>query len=802
MGQPRRLKQNQRLSMAQKNANDKQWYKEQADLLEAEHDNLNSANGGVSEYKRMKVNYDLFNNILNKEDFAYVCTPFGAEVGQLPADMVNRDISSGKIKAILGMEMKRPFSWKVIAVNSEATTRKETEEFNQHKQWVNDMVMMPIRQEEAIKAQQQARGRELNEQEQDQIRTQIEQAVAARTPASIRRMMQREHQDPAEVLGHQLLEYVMQKCEIKRKFNDMFKHAMISAKGVMYVGLFNGEPHAWNVNSADFCPDTDSNVQFTEDGEMASCRYHMRPSQIVALFNDELNQTEIDELYEQYHTYQTSFVADNLFAFEEFRDDENAHTIPVLHTVWRSLTKYGFLTYLDDEGVEQMMTVDENYRFNPDHGDVDIEWKWLPEVYETWKIGKDMYKKMQPLPGQVKDVDNMYNCKLPYYGAIYDNMNSKPTALMDRLKVYQYYYNIVMYRLELLLASDKGKKILMNINAVPDSAGMNLEKWQYFFESSPWAWFDPDEEGMEYSDVNTMAKVLDLSVASDIGKYIDIAEYLKKQAGESVGITPQVEGQIGPNEAVSNTRQNIIQSSHILEPYFELHNHVKKNVLQALLETAKIAYHNSSKKVLSYVLDDLSLRMLTIDEELLDNSTYGLFVSNSSKAEEAKETIRQFAHAALQNQKVELSDVISVIRQDGIVEAEETLKDAENERRKQLQAQQENLERIRNEEAKAAREFEKEKMAHELEAIVLKEEERRKTVLLGGALTGMSFNPESDRDEDGVNDFFEIAQDGLNAELEVSKQRLEEEKLAHQKQMDREKLSLERAKLEKTGSKN
>jgi hypothetical protein len=802
MGQPRRLKQNQRLSMAQKNANDKQWYKEQADLLEAEHDNLNSANGGVSEYKRMKVNYDLFNNILNKEDFAYVCTPFGAEVGQLPADMVNRDISSGKIKAILGMEMKRPFSWKVIAVNSEATTRKETEEFNQHKQWVNDMVMMPIRQEEAIKAQQQARGRELNEQEQDQIRTQIEQAVAARTPASIRRMMQREHQDPAEVLGHQLLEYVMQKCEIKRKFNDMFKHAMISAKGVMYVGLFNGEPHAWNVNSADFCPDTDSNVQFTEDGEMASCRYHMRPSQIVALFNDELNQTEIDELYEQYHTYQTSFVADNLFAFEEFRDDENAHTIPVLHTVWRSLTKYGFLTYLDDEGVEQMMTVDENYRFNPDHGDVDIEWKWLPEVYETWKIGKDMYKKMQPLPGQVKDVDNMYNCKLPYYGAVYDNMNSKPTALMDRLKVYQYYYNIVMYRLELLLASDKGKKILMNINAVPDSAGMNLEKWQYFFESSPWAWFDPDEEGMEYSDVNTMAKVLDLSVASDIGKYIDIAEYLKKQAGESVGITPQVEGQIGPNEAVSNTRQNIIQSSHILEPYFELHNHVKKNVLQALLETAKIAYHNSSKKVLSYVLDDLSLRMLTIDEELLDNSTYGLFVSNSSKAEEAKETIRQFAHAALQNQKVELSDVISVIRQDGIVEAEETLKDAENERRKQLQAQQENLERIRNEEAKAAREFEKEKMAHELEAIVLKEEERRKTVLLGGALTGMSFNPESDRDEDGVNDFFEIAQDGLNAELEVSKQRLEEEKLAHQKQMDREKLSLERAKLEKTGSKN
>ena len=77
----------------------------------------------------MKINYDLFNNKLNLKDFESVCYPMGKEVGKLPVDLTNKDIVSGKIKALLGMEMRRPFSWTILAVNEEATTRKEEEEF-------------------------------------------------------------------------------------------------------------------------------------------------------------------------------------------------------------------------------------------------------------------------------------------------------------------------------------------------------------------------------------------------------------------------------------------------------------------------------------------------------------------------------------------------------------------------------------------------------------------------------------------------------------------------------------------------
>lgn len=786
-------KSTERLSSKQKNSNKKAWYKEQADSLDGNHYDVARGYNGISEYKKMKVNYDLFNNILNLEDFEYVCRPFGSEVGELPATMVNRDIVSGKIKAMLGMEMKRPMSWNVVAVNSEATTRKEQQEFGMMRDYVIQQILTPIRQQIEEQKLQETVGRELTSEEQQQIAQEIEQELQARTPEEVKRYMQREHQDPSEVLSTHLLNYLWQKCDLKRKFNNTYKHGLLSAVGVMYVGILNGEPQVWNVNSLRFNSDRSPDLDFIEDGEWATCEYRMTPSEIIKHFRDELSNEDIDLIYNSWtgRLGSTNYNEDDLFAFDERSQDyDDTSTIKVIHCVWKSLRKMGFLTYVDENGITQETVVDENYKLNKDFGDISIEWEWLPETYETWKIkvSDPIYVYMRPLPGQFKDLDNPDYCKLPYYGVVYDNMNSEPTSLMDRLKVYQYYYNIVMYRLELLLASDKGKKVLMNIGAIPASAGIDIEKWQYFFESTPFMWYDPQEEGNNYADANTIAKQIDLSLISDIQKYIEIAEYLRVQAGRSVGITDAVEGQIGPNDAVSNTNQNLIQSSHILEMYFELHNYVKRNVLQALLETAKIAYADSKPRRLSYVLDDMSIQLFDLDIGLLDNSTLGLFISNSAKAEEAKSIIRQLTHAALQNQKVELSDVISVIRQEGIVEAEETLKVAEQNRRDyEMQAQQQQQQAIA-EENERQRDFEREKHEQDKELIILKEEERRKTVIAQASLTGLSFNPEVDQDNDGTPDFLEIAKYGLDADIKRDKQQLDREKFEHQKEVDKAKI--------------
>ena len=796
----RKISQDQRISNTKKNAKGKQWYKDQADKLDAQHNTLKSfSHGGTSDYKRMRVNYDLFNNILNLSDFSYVCEPFGAEAGELPAKMVNRDIVSGKIKALLGMEMKRPFPWRVLATNPEATTRKEQEQSKRLKEYVEAAIMNPIKEQIELKYQEELKGGELSPEEIEKVQQQIAQETQAQTPDEVLKYMKRDHQDPAEVLSHQLLEYLIQKTDIKRKFNDAFKHLHLSAKEVLYVGILNGEPEVWNVNSVRFSSEMTRDQQFIEDSEFASCEYRMGPSDVVKHFGDELTPKEIDDIYTSHTQYGVEAVRENMFTrsatdfdFEDGRDD---NTVRVLHCVWKSLRKIGFLLFLDENGEEQETVVFEDYKMNLEAGDLAIEWEWIPEVYETWKIGPDKYVNMRPIPGQFKDLDNLYHCKLPYYGAICDGMNSTPTCLMDRLKVYQYYYNIVMYRLELLLASDKGKKVMMNINAIPKSNGMNIKKWQYFFESSPFMWYDPSEEGVTNGDVSAMAKTIDLSTASDIGRYVELAEYLKRQAGESVGITAQVEGQIGPNDAVSNTRQNLVQTSHILEPYFEIHNHVKKNVLQALIETAKVAYSQSQPEKLNYFLDDMSKETINMDIGLLENSTIGLFVSNTSESEEAMQTLKQLSHAAMQNGKAELSDVLSVLRQKGLIEAEETLKVAEDKRRQAEQQAQQDQQQHEADMAKEAREHEKATWANEKEDIILKEEEKRKTEIIKGSILAASFNPDIDKDGDGDNDFLEIARDGVDANIRAKEVQLGQDKLNHDKVIDKKKLELEEKKI-------
>lgn len=787
----------ERLTTKQKNANDQAWYKKWADELDSQHFRLAYmyGYGHLSELKRMKVNYDLFNNIIDSQDFNYVCQPFSRELGELPAKMTNKDIVSGKIKALLGLENKRPFDWNIIATNVEATTRKEQEKTARIKQYVEMTIMAPIIEQIQMQYMEQIQGQELTAEQQQQIQQEIQQQIEANTPSEVIKYMEREHQDPAEILANQLMQYLIEKCDVKRKFNRAYKHGLISGKEIIYVGLLNGEPEVWNVNSMRFNCGKAPDTIFIEDAEYCSVEYRMTPSDIVKFFGDVLTPDEIDRIYQRYSTTGSVNWDYWMDSNTDFVAVDDTSSIRVLHCCWKALREIGFLLYMDENGEIQERLVDETYKIDPTIGDMEIRYEWVPEVYEAWKIDTDIYKNCRPIPGQYKDIDTMWNCKLPYYGVFYDNENAIPTSLVDRLKTYQYFYNIIWYRIELLIASDKGKKVLMNINNIPDSAGIDIEKWQYYFEATPYMWYDNNEEGKGYNDVNTVAKMIDLSLASDIQKYIELAEIIRQQAGRSVGVTDQVEGMMS-GDAVTNNQQSLQQSYNILEPYFEMHSYTKRNVLQALIEMGKIAYaSNPTKKCITYTMDDMTQHILTIDQELLDNSTYGVFVVNNTRADEIKTVLTQLAHAALQNQKVELSDVISVMKQESLLEAEETLKEAEYKRHKsdlelqqQQGEQQQQLQQMQNEENE--KEFEREK-----ELIILKAEEDRKTKIAVAALTGASFNPDIDANNNGRNDFMEMAKMELSHADKQQKLALERDKFSHQITTEERRLNQEDEKL-------
>ena len=96
-----------------------------------------------------------------------------------------------------------------------------------------------------------------------------------------------------------------------------------------------------------------------------------------------------------------------------------------------------------------------------------IKWDWVNEWWEGTKIGDDIYVNIQAKANQRISIDNPAICKSGYVGYLYNARNSESISLIDRMKPYQYMYNILMYRTELAFAKSKGKLAVMDIAQIP-----------------------------------------------------------------------------------------------------------------------------------------------------------------------------------------------------------------------------------------------------------------------------------------------------------------------------------------------
>ena len=74
-----------------------------------------------------------------------------------------------------------------------------------------------------------------------------------------------------------------------------------------------------------------------------------------------------------------------------------------------------------------------------------------------------------------------------------------------------------------------------------------------------------------------------------------------------------------------------LQSSHITEWLFSVHDDVKKRALECFLETAKIAMRGRTKKF-NYILPDNSKQIMEIDGDEFAECDYGLVIDNSRVA--------------------------------------------------------------------------------------------------------------------------------------------------------------------------
>ena len=197
-------------------------------------------------------------------------------------------------------------------------------------------------------------------------------------------------------------------------------------------------------------------------------------------------------------------------------------------------------------------------------------------------------------------------------------------------------------------------------------------------------WGIPGREGGKPATFNQITS-LDLTMSNVIAEYIQLMDKIEQLAGTITGITEQRQGAISTSELVGNVERSVLQSSHITEPLFWVHNQCKKHVLTMLLNTAKGVWEESGKKKLQYVFDNGERAFLAITKQFYYEDM-DVFVSDTSKDAENVAKLQQLIQPAMQN-GASLLEAAEVLTNDNFNIIKQKLKDMQD-RQDQLQQQQ------------------------------------------------------------------------------------------------------------------
>lgn len=702
----------QRLPMSKKTQD---WKEACVDYI-AGHSQGSSRDGNNrSRKEEMQTYYDLYNSIYSEKDLKYVTNPFKQQDG-FPAMAQDYNIIKPKIDLLLGEETKRPFNFRVVHTSDIATSEIQ----DKAKQMIIDYIQATIMSK--LGPEEQARYQEAL------------QSGEIMTPEQIQKYISKDYKDIAEITAYHSLNYLKNKLNITHEFFKGWKDALIGGEEIYYVGIVNGEPCLQRINPIYFDYDSDtSDLEFIHEAQWCCYEMIMSLTEVYDRLYDKMSEKQLNELLDMmddrskggvtpevrktsldYPHIKTHSI--NGFSSNPFEEADNIH---VWHCCWKSLKKIGFVNIINPEtGMPEEYQVDETYKETGN--ELDVEWKWIIEVWEGYRIGQDLYVGIQPVEYQHISADNPNAQRLPYTGVIYNNTNSRPRSLVSMMKPLQYMYIVLWYRLELAMARDKGKVVTMDITQIPKSMNIDVAKWMHYLSAlgvnfvNPYeeGWDIPGREGGKPSQFNQIS-ALDLTMANTIDQYINLMDKIESMLSEISGVSKQREGSISSNELVGNVERSVVQSAHITEPWFWVHNQVKKECLTMLLDTAKHAWKDN-KTSIQYVLDDATRAFLTLSDDFFYEDM-DIFVEDTTKNQQQIEALKNLMQPAMQN-GASLLDIAEIITMDNVTMIRSKLEEIEQKRMEQQQAM---------EQAQAEREQQMAQIQNEIkeEELMLKEAE-------------------------------------------------------------------------------
>lgn len=796
----------------------KKWQEDCVNYIIGE-GNVTSGGNSTSYYGELQTYYNLYNSIFDEKDFKSITNPFKVEDG-FPATPHDFNIIRPKVDLLIGEETKRPLNFRVIRTSQEATSEMQEKEKQMILQYIEAAITAKMSPEEAQQFQEQLQSGEIM------------------PPEQIAKYMDKDYKDIVENTAYHSLTYLREKLDLDNEFIKGWKDGLISGREIYYVGVLNAEPYAERVNPICFSYDKSPDLDFIEDGSWCCRKMRMPITEVYDRYYDKLEEKDLDRLEEMIGSTPGRNLGDRspvdmgiqLRIYDNpIFEGSGKSLVNVWHCCWKSFKKIFYVTTTDDAGQPQINIVDETYQ--PVGNEVSVEPDWIIEVWEGYRAGSDLYFGIQPIEYQHVSIDNPNSQKLPYCGAIYSNTNSKPRSLVSILKPLQYMYIVLWYRLELAIARDKGKVVNMDITQIPKSMNISPAKWMHYLSSvgvnfiNPYeeGWNIPGREGGKPAQFNQIT-ALDLTMSNVIAEYIQLMDKIEELAGTISGITQQREGAVSTSEMVGNVERSVIQSSHITEPLFWVHNQCKRRVLNMLLNTAKGAWEETGKQKLQYIFDNGERAFLDITPKFYYEDM-DVFVSDTSKDLENIQKLQQLIQPAMQN-GASLLEAAEILTNDNFNIIKQKLKDMQT-RQEQIQQQhqeaeaqqQQQLQQMQNESKQQELMLQEAQM--DLQRYQIDQDNQTKIAV--AQINAYRGTEELDQDQNGIPDPVEIGKQAIEQqkinqeaynkryeakqkrEIEDQKIQLEKDKMKHETELQKAKddAAYEREKLKaRTALKN
>lgn len=808
----------QQLSMSRKN---QIWRRQCVDFADAKlHFNYNLVRQSLV---HQKINYDLMNGKIHMDDLQLICNPEGIKANFIPDKIQHYSIMNSKLNVLKGEELGRVFDYRVIVTNpnaiSEIENNKKQELFQSLQQLIQD-----------------------NSISEEQFNAELERLNDYYTY---------EWQDFREIRANCVLKHYTQEYNMPLLFNQGFSDAMTVGEELYQCDIVGGEPIIERLNPMKVRIFKSGYSNKIEDADMIILEDYWNPGRIYDTYCDVLKPKDIkflesypdhfsegavdsmDNIDERYGFVNSNMASDiiedsTVFfdPFGEYSDSISHELLPydlngnirVMRVYWKSRRRIKKIKFYDPvTGDEDFTFMPETYTTNEMAGEEE-ETFWVNEAWEGTKIGKDIYVNIRPRVIQYNRLTNPSRCHFGIIGSIYNMNDNKPFSLVDMMKPFSYLYDIIHDRLNKMMARNWGKMARLDLAKKPNK--WKMEKWLYYAKTMGLFIEDSFNEGLVGQATGKLAGgmnsntqgVIDADFGNNIQQYINLLEFIKMEMSDVAGISKQREGQISNRETVGGVERATLQSSHITEWIFAVHDDVKKRALECFLETAKIAMQGRTKKF-NYILPDSSKQVMEIDGDTFAECDYGLVVDNSRGIQELQQKLETLAQAALQNQALDFSTIMKLFMSASIAEKQRFVEASENrikqqrqqEQQMQMQQQQQALQ-MQLEDKQAEREFKDSINQRDNETkVVVAEINSQAEMAILQLKNRMTELDQLDQENDGVapEEYSQEAKDKLMESMRQfdARLKLDRDRLNFDKQKSKEDLAIKRMKVKSGGTK-